>query len=527
MADRHILYTLDMKGNLAPKSKELAGNLRSVGKEAKETEKKVGDLRKLVASFGGDITSTGGRLINLAQGVSGLSGSLGKLGMVMGGTALAVTGLAIGFMKLLSSAAETAREAGEAEKRIRNLGLVSAEAAAAAKKLGEAHTAAMREIDAATVNASARNANVLSGMTTIWGDIWAAIKTVRIELQGFIGDMMMMDVFRNTNTSTMLSGFSTAGQAGFGVLKPEKYFAGASEYEWQGAPDMRGVLGAGGSKSKGSSFSLPSWMSAALTGNASMMANLNSSIMAGQSAATLGSFTNAPTGASGVAAAMARGQQANFAAAGIGSIAPPPGPFLPGFGKTLGAGVGGLASGFSTVAAGGNIAPGLLGMLGGPAGMLASTLAGQLTSKGGDIGKMTDGLIDQAKAVPTIVKGIVEAVPDIITALIEAAPEILQSLVKVLIELPIILIKGIGEAIRDMFTTTDAERATRAANDASRGTIRGRSGYIEDLEERRNGGGSRSVVVNINGGDTTRVAHELRKALGPYGRGASLSPLAV
>ncbi len=519
MADRHILYTLDMKGNLAPKSKELASHLHLVGKEAKATETKVADLRKLVASFGGDVTATGGRLLNLVEGLKGLGGSLGKVALVAGGTGLAVAGLGIAISKAGAAARALMQDAGESEKRIRGLGLVTFEQAMAVQSLATALKAQNDEMDAAKVKIAAEYRPELEALSRTYVDLkikameWgaAALSAVGriVETGGQVPiNMLFSDQYKSPNAAPSTPGPWSGGYVG--------------AYASTG-----GVAPAKTTSSRAAaSFSLPGWMSSALSGNAEMMANLNSSIMAGQSAATLGSFLNAPTGASGVAAAMARGQQANFAAAGIGSIAPPPDKFLPGLGKTLGAGVGGLATGLSTVAAGGNIAPGLLGMLGGPAGMLASTLAGQLTTKGGDIGKMTEGLIDQAKAVPTIVKGIVEAVPDIITALIEAAPEILQSLVKVLIELPIILIKGIGEAIKDIFTTTDEERATRAANDASRGTIRGRSGYIESVEEKRSGSSSRVIVIN-NSGDPVRNANELRKVLGPYGRGATLNALPV
>jgi hypothetical protein len=524
MADRHILYTLDMKGNLNPKAKELAGHLHLVGKEAKATETKVGDLRKLIASFGGDITSTGGRLANLAEGLSAVSGSLGTTAVRFGAAGLAVAALGVAFYKATGIMAGFAQSAGEAEQRIRGLGLMTAEQALGARELAAAYREAQEDLDALTVELSVKHKDSINSGTKAWAAFTLQLQKMKFELFD-VAEWMATNasftpwglfakglgfgggVAGGPKKSRPLTGTSMPGMPGYGVLQ------GPSGGLFPGAATPP--------KSSAGSFGLPAWMSSALTGNAEMMANLNSSIMAGQSAATLASFTNAPTGSSSVFAALRRGRQANFADAGIGSIAPPAAPFLPGFGKTLGAGVGGLATGLGTVASGGNITSGLLGMLGGPVGMLASTLGGTLAS-GGSISKVTDGLIDQAKAIPTIVRGIVEAVPDIMTALIKAAPEILQSLVKVLLELPIILIKGIGEAIADIFKRSPEEKAavragrSRNEDEGYLPTKRGVTDYSRS-----------SVVVINNSRDPIRDVNELRKALGPYGRGGSLAPLPV
>lgn len=171
MATRHVLYTIDANGNAVPQLKHFGNQLKVVQGESKKTTGEVESLRKVFAGIGGQAGATGGKVVNLAQGLGGLVSKLGTAGVAAGVAGAAVAALGAGMFFGMKAAMSLATEVESAAKRIAHLGLVSREQSNAAARLGLASKQVTAEIDALKVKIGAALEPALIPMLHVFQDL--------------------------------------------------------------------------------------------------------------------------------------------------------------------------------------------------------------------------------------------------------------------------------------------------------------------------------------------------------------------
>jgi len=398
MATRHVLYAIDMGGNAVAESKKLAGNLKLVGDEAKKMEPKVGDLRKLIASFGGDITSTGGRLVNLTEGLHGLSGSLGKVGMVAGGSALALVGIGVAFSKAAGAATEFAKHAIEAEKRIRGLGMVATGQVTAVQDLARVYTEAGRQADAMAVKFAAGHQQELENTAILWTILTERAKEYKAAIAGTIAGGIMrvagIDPNKDHTANYSTQGPWATGYVGYNPqgtgTPPSTPTGGGSSYEYESTFKARSM-----------SFDP---MFQGRTG------------LTGDQIQRLGAHMEAVEATNDKMVEIQQEIAGNTAKRD----------------DVMGA-LGGIMGGDFAGMLGGA----LQGAIGGPFGMIAAAILSLGPELGGFIENLSNQMLTLAQDLPTWIDQGLEAVtahldqlPDIVTAVATVAPEIVMQLIR-------------------------------------------------------------------------------------------------
>lgn len=205
MADRTVLYKLEMTGNLVPKSKELSTHLKVVEKNARSAKEETSNLRKVMAGIGSEMGSTGGRVLNLAEGLGG-AGLAGAATVAVAGFAALMGALVRG----VHSFAEYAKVAADAEVRIRGLGLVTEQQAAKVRDLGVAYKQSQEHLDAFKVKlASLADDEMKKTLETSnkIKTVWEAIKFVAMgALATFVEHNSLLGFLPGGGSSSLVTG---------------------------------------------------------------------------------------------------------------------------------------------------------------------------------------------------------------------------------------------------------------------------------------------------------------------------------
>ncbi len=546
MADRTVLYKLEMTGNLVPKSKELATNLRLVKKETDDTDKKVSNLRKVLAGLAGDMGSTGGRAVNLATGLGG-AGLAGAAAAAAGGVVLLIGAL----IKNVHHFAEYAKTSAEAEKRIRGLGLVTEEQAAIVRDLGAAYKQSQQHLDAFKVSLAAGNSDQLKETLETSTKIQTAWEAVKFAVSGIFA------AFVENHT---LLGLLPGGGSSTAVTGPIKMTSGVKGTSDFGTYDQFPVrteekIGSGARTSSGPA----KWEAY----QAAIVDNMNHQIEIAEEMKAAALEANTILGGV-IVDKLTAIQQAPAYSRAPGS-------------QTLSAGIGIATGGLGAAA----------GALGGPVGMIASAvielgpqLGNVIRDNIRDIFKLVtqlpDWIIDAVLGVvdtledllPRLIAGIITLAPKLVIGIVQALPGIVMGIGRAILAIPgqivaaiIDLPKALWEAIKSAlgglikgkdgkflgtsfkkgefeilgFGDRKNEDHGQAIPAAASGGAVERDGmvYVHKGEQivptklNRQGGGGINIHVAGSVIDTIGLVNEIRKVLGPYGRRGSNDPLPV
>ncbi len=429
MADRTVLYKIDITGNAVPKSKEFATNLKLVKKETDEADKKVSAFRKVLAGLAGDMGSTGARAVNLAQGLGGAG-----LAGAATAAAAAVGMFAVALVRNVHQFAEYNKTAAEAEKRIRGLGLVTEEQAGKVRDLGVAYKQSEQSLDAFKVKLAALDSDGLRQtldtslkIKTAWEGIWFVIKG---GLAAMVENRSLLGLLPGGGSSQLVTGpiKMTSGVKGSSDVSSRDLFPVRTEQR----------IG-GGSASSASPYD-PSAFVSTLSG-------LN--VVVSTTIPTIRDFGKKLHRA-GVASEMAAASSPLRTSGSVG-----------------GGGIDML--GVAGAAMGGSMS-GVVGALaGGPIGMAAVAVMDFLPKMGETIRNLgtqlkdfvtglpdfirgaLSAVTDVIDMVPAIVTGIATAAPMIVTEIVAALPDILIGLASLLVEIPKAIIKAMLDMPRQIW----------------------------------------------------------------------------
>src|SRR5262245_25061536 len=176
MAKRAVLYEITVGGDGIPKLKQFNQELKNTGAAASTADNKTQNLRKTFAGFGGQAGATGAKVINLAEGLGGLSAGLGTAAIAIGGATLAIGALALGLGLAVKAANSMVTAAAEASKRLKDLGLTTIEQEEAIGRLTEAQKEMRESWDQLKVSFATVLEPILKGLLELWKSITEAIQ---------------------------------------------------------------------------------------------------------------------------------------------------------------------------------------------------------------------------------------------------------------------------------------------------------------------------------------------------------------